>query len=741
MRPQPISWQIITFFTLILHTLPSTAVWQDNPWVRKYSCGQALQNSPARELRPFRIDSFRGWWDTQSDPTELRLDILAVHNTSLLTCQDIDVSALEASIVFQVLGHSVGQLKHFSNKCPLPITNTLTPIGDTLFSSYHLTYSFQSTHRFQTLESAFRFKGTNGAELDCGIAKITPDLGQAVSTTLTYTPFVVLILVILSSWNTHFSDRSSSYVLDHESILTGQKQLWRVVLDTTSYLRFLQFAFVSALMSMEYPGFYVPAVGKLAWASLLFWRGPFDNGHSYQGPTGDMYTSNASYGLGYMTQMLQYPNMLNTLANSLVNFIILAAPTFFLFSLLFWKTSLSTQSSSLSFFSIIKKAAGTTIAYDLILVGYLPNYRIGLAIAMMLIIVGAHHFLTQGLDDQSREKPTETGDGNMASASFALSFHWVWKTASYHLPHMIPLLQAMGIGGLQSFPTAQLFVLIACECLLLVLHLAAKNTRMFSSTTVWSSTIRLLTASLHGIFLLPVTEATRQYSGYVILAFHGFAIFSIFFIKSIWQLCQIAWRRRNHNRDDLSNGSREALGAVPILHMDNLPSSSSSNLVEYRKNYDQEASRRYLQQDPSTFYREPRSRAPTPSFQVSRSTSVLDISTAPTPESSIIDRPFDLHLALSQVSPTPDVDYSVRESDLYYGMPEERTFSGPVSPSDSSSSPDRRAPGEGRLYKKLMSGLPTTLRRSHEKEKEKGFQVRRPPRPPLFKPDTTLLTI
>jgi hypothetical protein len=112
---------------LSMQASPSTALWQDQAWVRKYPCNQSYDGFVSLEQSPFWIDSFRGSWDTQSDSAELKLDILAVHNQSLLTCEEIDVSLFETSLNFQTLGYSVGQLRNFRSNCPLPITDTLTP--------------------------------------------------------------------------------------------------------------------------------------------------------------------------------------------------------------------------------------------------------------------------------------------------------------------------------------------------------------------------------------------------------------------------------------------------------------------------------------------------------------------------------------------------------------------------------------------------------------------------------------
>ncbi|RBR16405.1 hypothetical protein FVER53590_27541 [Fusarium verticillioides] len=287
---------------LLGETLPASAeqIWESKPWIRKYPCSRGYQGIGSIEINPFWIDSFRGSWNTdaESRSASLELNILAVHNASLMSCQDIDVSSLKNSIDFQVLGHSVGKLENFSSNCPLPITDALTPIEKTRFSSYHLLYSFQSTHEFQTLASTFRFRRVDGQELDCGKAKITPDLDDSISAVLTFVPLAILIIVALSSWRVNQNSLTYAHGPNASSF-------WSIVLEITSYLRYLQFAFITASMTIEYPGFFVPAVSKLSWASLLYWSGPFRSGYMYEGPTGGMYTSNASYGLGFMTQMLR----------------------------------------------------------------------------------------------------------------------------------------------------------------------------------------------------------------------------------------------------------------------------------------------------------------------------------------------------------------------------------------------------------------------------------------------------
>ena len=109
------SWMLILIFTLNILVCEAG-------WVSRYQCGSSELGDPLD--KPFRIDSLRG--SLESSPI-LSLSILAIHNTTEVTCSDLDLPLLESSFQFHVLGIPVGHIEGFDSECPLPITNTLTP--------------------------------------------------------------------------------------------------------------------------------------------------------------------------------------------------------------------------------------------------------------------------------------------------------------------------------------------------------------------------------------------------------------------------------------------------------------------------------------------------------------------------------------------------------------------------------------------------------------------------------------
>lgn len=108
-------WILILIFTLNILACEAG-------WVSRYQCGSSEFRDPSD--KPFRIDSLRG--SLESSPI-LSLSILAIYNTSEITCSDVDLPLLESSFQFHVLGIPIGHIESFNRVCPLPITSALRP--------------------------------------------------------------------------------------------------------------------------------------------------------------------------------------------------------------------------------------------------------------------------------------------------------------------------------------------------------------------------------------------------------------------------------------------------------------------------------------------------------------------------------------------------------------------------------------------------------------------------------------
>lgn len=172
-----------------------------------------------------------------------------------------------------------------------------------------------------------------------------------------------------------------------------------------------------------------------------------------------------------------------------------------------------------------------------------------------------------------------------------------------------------------------------------------------------------------------------------------------------------------------------------VFHLEPISSLSSSNLPDHSRSHSREPSWQHHQQNPSSFYRPPRSPSIAPSLQTFRPVPSLGTVKAKFPAKSPEEGKFEMGSVLSQVSPNPGVDYSFREADRFYGIAEDRVFSTPTSISTLNSTPglSLEAPSPAckiTIHGRLVDGITRTFRRPKPKPIEKGFQVRRPPRLP-----------
>ncbi|KAK1144954.1 hypothetical protein N8T08_004669 [Aspergillus melleus] len=752
-------------------------------WVRKFHCASSQSTDPAEKA--FRIDSLHGSFDTVDSPTRFILSILGVHNVSRFGCSDLESAGIGDSARFHVLGHPVGSVEHVTSECPLPITDTLTPPEGLLFSNFEIGYSFRHTHRLQTLETEISFPSQNGVELDCAAVKITPDIGKEASVAFAVISVAVMVLVGLASWYRRVHASGSNSLVEHQSPRGAKNRIWAVILDASDYIRYLQFVFLAGSLTMEYPGFYQPVVSQVAWSSLLYWGGPIDHGFTYKGVEDGIYVSNASYGLEYMSQMLGFPQMTDIMFDAFINLFLLAfglaivlvalyLGTFGLsqklpFGLTFRDGGYMAIGLALSFFSL---PLLSFMSYELILIGYLPNYRVILVGITMAFIVLANYLITRHFDAvQEVEVSSQSGHSNMEDHSSVL--REVTRAFSHYLPHAIPLIQGIMIGGLQDYGLTQLLVLGSCEVIVLV-HLACQQRlQILTSRNAWCACVRLLTLCLSTAFTTSLSETGRQWIGYLILCLHG-AVILTHFVLSIWQLSR-AYRKSKLlpgrasqslpltdvdpfrlSTNDSSTADtnsldrqKDSLGSFADYTRPRSSGTSSYRGIEIRTSFNNYPNHRpaptsipaNTEHDPTEFtefYRAPRARiGPQSSCTDSGRSSTSDQANESAEFSG--ESSFELRAAnrvsqntLDEWLDAPErlnVDYSVRESDQFYGR---QKINDTVSESSSTvgltGNVGNGASGNNTL--KDWTRRTATRLKPPKKPKEKGFQVVRPARPP-----------
>ncbi|KAF5131061.1 hypothetical protein E5D57_007410 [Metarhizium anisopliae] len=733
MRPWPnlVAALALPLFPWCCHGAWLQGAWVRDAWVRKYPCGPLRPDFPAPDT-PFWIDSLRGRLETLDGSTQLSLSILGVHNTSTFSCLDLDVARFEEALGLEVLGYPVGRVGRFGLTCPLPIDDALTPFDGYRFSSFDMVYLLNHTHQLQSLVAEFRVHHVeSGREMDCAVAKITPRMGNPASAALAYLPAGIMALVGVASWQTHLGELATNPLFEYGSAMAGRSLVWETVVDVADYLRHLQFVFLSASLSIDYPGFYQPVVSKIAWSSLLFWKGPINHGFTHQSVQEGMYINNASYGLDYMAQVLGFPRVPDNMLNAFINLLLVASVLFFILAVLYLLTSRQGQGTPWP--ELLQMAGGMTVGAvlslfsfplvtymsdEMIFVGYLPNYRIALAVLTLLILVCANYVITHRFGNHRRLKTTSHAESSR-DCPIVFDSSRLWTYVSHNLPQSIPLLQAIAIGALQDFGTAQLLVLTGSETVFLlhaILQRSAKC-KFLCSKTVWCSVVRLATISSLSIAVISAaSEATKQWTlNLDDLGSHFVCV------------------NRQLQRPETPDIPDERLRSLrnyprPVLKTSPAPLEDTKE----QPTLPSAAADADLQLDFSPFYRKPRSRNATPlshldsSSQSSRSTAPSPTPTSESdPESGASSQPgrksHETLDALLEASLPPDVDYSVRESDRFYGRPVSGSAIPALKPGAAGCPLSRPVHDDWRHM------IPEVFK---PQKKEKGFQVARPPRPP-----------
>ncbi|KAF7165048.1 hypothetical protein CNMCM5623_009400 [Aspergillus felis] len=717
----------------------------EGAFLRHFPCETSVLNrSLDVNLHSISLD---GSIHTSENARTLSLTLLGVYNATQVTCSDVQLTE-ENDLRFRVLGYPVGRLDRIQKLCYSSPAFWRLP-ESLQVSKWELTYSLEYGHPLHTLAGEFGFSLPNGTNIGCTAARITPDIGTAGSAAFTYLPAAIILLVGIASWCRHSQQRRRS-VPEHRTTTAPRDSIRKIVIDVADYVRYLQFIFLVGSLTMEYPGFYQPIVSQLAWSSLLFWRGPIDHGFTYPGIQDGIYSTNGTFGLEYMAQNLGFPSMLDIMFDALINLCIVVS-AIVIVVLVVWlidrglrhgvkfdsalaqipEASRSIVGVTLLFFSLPLLAY---LAYPFVFVGYLPSYRICLMVLMIAVLVGSNLFVARY---QTIQKPRRSDhDSSKASPRFQTSMEYI----AHYLLYCLPLIQGLAIGGLQLWGWVQLLLLGGCEVVILAHLILQRRMKVILSKSAWFTAVRLLTLILSVAFdgspLKDPIVGLPAIDGWVQVQFRSVSNLPFYFSEltcvqhlNLPELPGASDERRKldgknldvNSFDSISDRYRPGSSRRMYRGFEDRPDMPNSPTLP-------EATAPYSP-DASTFYRPPRSlngRVASYEYENADSDSIgpaIEPSHSAQTDSNSSQQSSDAFDELLQLPSKSGVDYSVRESDLYYGR--RRDDSGPSQESSNESTDKGQSSRQTFLNWKRSS----TERFKQKKTKEKGFQVMRPPRP------------
>ena len=454
--------------------------------------------------------------------------------------------------------------------CPLGPYFTANESDPYSLPAFSIQHNFGASYAFSTLAGTVRVISgdLNGQDLACVSANITPDLGPSISAMLTWLPAAILILkgvatlaaAIWSPWGSSDIFRwSSNYGRDED-------QLRLVTPGFGDCLQYIQFVTLTGALSLQYPGFYQPAVSQTSWSLLLFNESYVSHGNGTQSLVDGIYKYNGTYGMTAMSQLIGMSSIVDIWACMAVWLLVIAGIVVLLCQLGFagrwaYRTITDTQeedlrSKNLPFtlgnmirllFNYFILPIVSLSLFQLVISGTSPASVVATAVILLVIMIGTAGwilrviFTTKPRTILFDDMPTVLLYGPLyntysdIAAPFAL------------VPVFITFMRAVALGAIQPSGIAQIIVLAICEVILI---LTLNGFRPFQNQTsmnayhTFFAIARLVAICLSIAFVptLNVSEASKGWIGYAILLIHACVLVFGFFLNAAQTLIEVIAR-------------------------------------------------------------------------------------------------------------------------------------------------------------------------------------------------------
>ncbi|KAI2791970.1 hypothetical protein POX_b01999 [Penicillium oxalicum] len=454
--------------------------------------------------------------------------------------------------------------------CPLgPVFNSNLSDLSTL-RAFSVQHDMLSTYRFSTINPTFTIRSgdASAAELGCITVPITPDFGTSLKNTLIFVPLVVLLLVaiatvaaaVYSPWGTTDIFRWTSNYGRDEDVLR------LVTPGFADCLQYLQYIVLTGSLSLDYPGFFQPAVSYGSWSVLMFNQSFIDPAGANSPVVDGVYVINGTYGLDRMNQLVGmasnqeiWPAMMVWTLGILACMIVVCQVGFavrWMHRELAHSTEQDLRSKNLPFtmgnviriiFNYFLLPIVSLSFYQLVTARGSPAYNVALAALVILVIMCFSIWLIR-IIISTRPKSHLFDDLPTVLLYGPLYNTYCDDAAAFAMiPIFLNFARGVGIGALQPSGIAQVVLLAICE-VVAVLTLVAF--RPFPSPTHMNlyhaifACIRFLTIIMSVVFVpsLTVSSATKGWVGYVILVLHAIVLIFGFLLNALQTLIEVLAR-------------------------------------------------------------------------------------------------------------------------------------------------------------------------------------------------------
>lgn len=403
--------------------------------------------------------------------------------------------------------------------------------------------------------------------LGCITLPITPDFGTPLKNALAYVPLMILILVgigtitaaMYTPWGTTDIFRWTSNYGRDEDVLR------LVTPGFADCLQYLQFVVLTGSLSLDYPGFFQPAVSHGSWSALMF-NQSFVHSGGYTPLVDGVYAINGTYGLTRMRQLVGMTSNQDIWPGMMIWLLVILGAILVLtqlgFSLRWVHRELAHTSEQDLRAKNIPFTVGNVIRvvfnflllpiislsfFQLVTANGSPAYSVALA-AVVIVVLLCFSIWFVRMIISTRPKSHLFDDLPTVLLYGPLYNTYSDDAAAFAMvPIFLNFLRGVAIGALQPSGIAQVVLLAICEVVSVLTVIAFRPfpgpTHMNLYHCVFSC-IRFLTIILSVVFVpsLTVGNAARGWIGYVILVLHALVLMFGFFLSALQTLIEVMAR-------------------------------------------------------------------------------------------------------------------------------------------------------------------------------------------------------
>jgi phosphatidylinositol phospholipase C delta len=411
-------------------------------------------------------------------------------------------------------------------------------------AKFTIASTFNRSALLDTFRTTLELISKNNTTLSCVRAVLTPAAPKTIRLLSLGLPITTFILTcIVACWPFPKSAKST-----HLKITRVARPI--------DLLAYIQFIFFSGAFSLQYPGFFQPLVGLCSWSTLMLPAGVVEATSPYAraGVQDGIYEHNGTItgapGLELLTQMTGSPikrqSWMNTLVLSLLVFFFLYIGAYISYRLShtskesqFRSAKLGSQLKNqywavvrifLSCFILPLSAWATYQFHE----GYAFGYQTSIMAMLVLILLLASFWWSWSQD-------SEMGSFIIQGTNHSDEYQKDGRRYYALVLFSLMLLRGSIIGGLQTYTSVQIGILLGCE----VIQLAAMSywTRFscFISLpgTLYVSRLALFSLSIG--FLPGVADHSgRMLVAYIILCGHLVILVCIFLLPTAFDLIKLA---------------------------------------------------------------------------------------------------------------------------------------------------------------------------------------------------------